>query len=62
MVLAFVYQCGERCDSGCLADTLFRRRKTTQPPGVPSTSGPELAVVRTNSNTKSGIRFNATIA
>ncbi|KRX29826.1 hypothetical protein T05_177, partial [Trichinella murrelli] len=49
--LAFVHQCGERCDGGCLADTLLHRRETTQPPGVPSTSGPELAAVRTSSNT-----------
>ncbi|KRX22247.1 Calcium uptake protein 3, mitochondrial [Trichinella nelsoni] len=56
MVLAFVYQCGEHCYSGCLADSLLRRRQTTQPPGVPSTSSPELAAVGTNSDTKSGIR------
>ncbi|KRX18777.1 PiggyBac transposable element-derived protein 2 [Trichinella nelsoni] len=43
------------CDSGCLADTLLRRRQTTQPPGVPSTSGPELAAVRTSSNTKNTV-------
>ncbi|KRY23560.1 hypothetical protein T12_15505 [Trichinella patagoniensis] len=62
MVLKFVCQCDEHCDCGCLADTVFRIRKTTQLPGVPSTSGPELAAVRTKGNTKSGIRINDTIA
>ncbi|KRY59502.1 hypothetical protein T03_9856 [Trichinella britovi] len=62
MVLKFVCQCDEHCDCGCLVDSLLRRRKTIQPPGVPLTSVPELAAVRTNSNTKSGIRINDTIA
>ncbi|KRX48162.1 hypothetical protein T05_5720 [Trichinella murrelli] len=62
MVLAFVYQCDEHCYSGCLVDSLLRRRKTTQPLRAPSTSDPELAAVRTNSDTKSGIRFHVTIA
>ncbi|KRY24958.1 hypothetical protein T01_2746, partial [Trichinella spiralis] len=52
MVLAFVYQCGERCDSGCLTDSLLRRRKITQPLRALSTSSRELAAVRTNCITK----------
>ncbi|KRZ90019.1 hypothetical protein T08_13464 [Trichinella sp. T8] len=61
MVLAFVCQSGEHCDSGCLADSLLRRRNTTQSPRVPSTSCPELAVFRRNCARKSGIRFYVTM-
>ncbi|KRX29533.1 hypothetical protein T05_8584, partial [Trichinella murrelli] len=43
MVLKFVCQCDEHSDCGCLVDSLLRRRKTIQPPGVPLTSGPEVA-------------------
>ncbi|KRZ47312.1 hypothetical protein T02_13905 [Trichinella nativa] len=52
----------EHCYSGCLVDSLLRGIKTTQPLRAPSTSSPELDAVKTNSDTKSGIRFNVTIA
>ncbi|KRZ00045.1 hypothetical protein T11_8066, partial [Trichinella zimbabwensis] len=59
MVLAFVYQCAERSDCGCLAYSPFYGEKTTQSAGISLPCCPQLAAVRSECTTSS--RFSVTV-